>query len=354
MQLKLHFASSLLCQAGRFILILILIQQLLPLSTQAQSAEYYMVVASPDGEMIAGVDTSPALHIWDAHSGVLLFSAAGIVTPPLSIAWSPDSNRIATAGGDAIIRVWCINNTTSPRCTLGELLAEIIGHESAITALAWSTDNRLASGSQYEARTVRVWDMTDYSFLASHAGGTVTQLAWHPTDDLLAQASDSGGVYLLEGDLSLSARDRIDRLISPNDVIPTFSVAWNSEGTQLAYGTFNGAIHVIDITTDNEVAVFQTTGRIYALAWSPDGSQLASSSDTGAIQVWNVRGDVLQTQATEALEVEKTIAATLQISWTREGALLYPGGGLQIQGLSMASDSAIPIPDLEVPTPEGP
>ena len=70
----------------------------------------------------------------------------------MSLAFSPDDVRLASAGGeDTSIRVWDLLNPEAPP-------VKLMGHESAVYAVAFSPDGmRLASAGLNGA--VRVWRM---------------------------------------------------------------------------------------------------------------------------------------------------------------------------------------------------
>ncbi|KAJ6016476.1 hypothetical protein N7540_011067 [Penicillium herquei] len=68
----------------------------------------------------------------------------------MSIAWSPDGSRLASASRDNTARIW--NPAT------GQSISTLEGHSDAVMSIAWSPDqSRLASASS--DKTVRIWDL---------------------------------------------------------------------------------------------------------------------------------------------------------------------------------------------------
>ena len=256
------------------------------------------------------------IRVWDTQTGnVLLDISDPSVPPPLSIAWSPDSKRFATAGGDPTIRAWCMDTTANATCTPGQLLAQLEGHEDPITSISWGANNLLASGGQIEIYSIRTWDMNTYQPLAKNGEGSVSQLAWHPTSNLIAEVN-LAGAFILDGSLPTVSNPALDRV---GKRVPALSVAWNSDGSQIAYGTEDGEIYVANSVTKAQIALLQGhTGQVYALAWNPDNVRLASSSNDGTIRIWN-----LSNNSSQVLPVNKNYVATLQISWSPDGMTLY-------------------------------
>jgi WD40 repeat protein len=88
--------------------------------------------------------------VWDAATGRHLLTYQGHKAPVNTIAWSPDSKRIASASGslEKTVQIW---NTMS-----GTTIYAYRGHTLGVNVVAWSPDGQLiASGSS--DGTVRVW-----------------------------------------------------------------------------------------------------------------------------------------------------------------------------------------------------
>src|SRR5207248_1957540 len=97
------------------------------------------VAFSRDGKTLAAVgsasSSSSALHVWDVASGRERFTIQGpFQGHEVQLAFSPDSSRIACAGGDPRVGVWDTAN--------GKELAIYRGHTSGVTAVAFSRDGR--------------------------------------------------------------------------------------------------------------------------------------------------------------------------------------------------------------------
>jgi WD40 repeat protein len=87
---------------------------------RASSAAIRAIAFSPDGQLIAGgsslidggrgasveEESKFEVFLWDAQSGDLKQKLPGHIKPVTSIAFSPDSRLLASAGGDRTLKIW--------------------------------------------------------------------------------------------------------------------------------------------------------------------------------------------------------------------------------------------------------
>src|SRR5260370_38544222 len=65
------------------------------------------VAWSPDGKRIATASTDRTVHVWDAATGKSIFTHAGHASGPVNaVAWSPDVKFIVSAGDDKTVQIW--------------------------------------------------------------------------------------------------------------------------------------------------------------------------------------------------------------------------------------------------------
>jgi eukaryotic-like serine/threonine-protein kinase len=89
------------------------------------------------------------MQLWNARDGSQLFTYPDNYSYQVfSVAWSPDSTRLATGSRDNIVQVWNAHDGKQPFTHRG--------HRDVVYSVAWSPNGtRLASGS--DDGTVQVW-----------------------------------------------------------------------------------------------------------------------------------------------------------------------------------------------------
>jgi WD40 repeat protein len=96
--------------------------------------------------------------MWDAASGIELLCLRGHKHSVLSVAFSPDGNRLASGSWDQTLRIW--------DAVSGEERFCLRGHDSPVGSVAFSPDGqRLVSGG--DNQSVRLWDGTKGTVLLS-------------------------------------------------------------------------------------------------------------------------------------------------------------------------------------------
>lgn len=109
----------------------------------------------------------------------------------------------------------------------------------------------------------------------------VRQLAWHPSDVLIATGNDAGVL-----DIRSMLAD--EKGIKQQFESPITAMAWRGDGTAIALGFKSGAINFVDAKTGK--VLFRSTGhlgQVNGLAFSPDRTTLASVGEDGLTKTWN-------------------------------------------------------------------
>ena len=108
---------------------------------------------------------------------------------------SPSGEYIATGSSDWTIEVWKIT-ATSLRTDLGDPLWILKGHAGTVTSVAFSPNSKMLASGSADQR-VRLWDLTTGKLLHTFSNHTskISALAF-ATDNVLASGSTDGTVFI--------------------------------------------------------------------------------------------------------------------------------------------------------------
>ncbi|KAL5374687.1 hypothetical protein DPSP01_011778 [Paraphaeosphaeria sporulosa] len=156
---------------------------------EGHSSGVTSVAFSPDSTRLASGSYDNTFKIWDANSGACLQTLEGHSSGVTSVAFSPDSTRLASGSSDTTVKIWDANS--------GACLQTLKGHSVRVTSVAFLPDStRLASGS--DDTTVKIWDANSGACLQTLEGhrGVVTSVAFSPDSTRLASGSSDATVKI--------------------------------------------------------------------------------------------------------------------------------------------------------------
>jgi WD40 repeat protein/TPR repeat protein len=241
---------------------------------------------APDGRTIASVDDSNTIRIFDANLNQLLPAVKAHSGPISALAFSPDSQRIVSAGEDKQMKLWNLK---------GQVVGKPITVDALISSVVFTQDGQtiVAGGSD---GSIREYNLSGDLLFKFAAGGNVPikTLAISPDSHLIVATSD----------------ERTLRL-------------WDLKGEPIGR-PLEG--HTSLVTT----AVF-----------SPDGSHIATGSTDKTIKIWNLGGQLLY-------ELRGHQNAIHSVAYSPDGKLIVSGAGESLNALESTKDYTIRVWDAGI------
>ena len=242
------------------------------------------VAFSPDGKLLAAVDTAGYVRLWDPATR----QAVGPPFPAASsglygVAFSPDGKLLATADIDGTVRLW----NPATRQAVGAPLPAVTN--GSVYGVAFSPDGKLLATAD-TAGYVRLWDpATQHAVgapvLASATGG-LNGVTFSPDGKLLATAGGDGNVRLWN---PATRRNPAGPLPPVTDGVN--GVAFSPDGKLLATAGGDGNVRLWDPASRQSAGVLPAEAgpgsRVNGVAFSPDGKLLASANGDTTIGLWN-------------------------------------------------------------------
>lgn len=230
---------------------------------------------SADGKRIASAGR--VLKVWDATTGQETFTLKGHAGAGIDgVAFSADGNRLASAGHDQTVKVW--------DATSGQEMLTLKGHTSSVTSVAWSADGTQLASASYD-QTVRVWDSRsgqETHLLKGHTAN-VFSIAFSPDGTRLASASRDQTVKLWD------TANGQENLTLKGHTHWVRSVAWSADGKRLASAGDDKMVKLWDAKSGREIRTLRGhTRNVNCVAFSVDGMRLASGGHDHTVKVWDV------------------------------------------------------------------
>jgi len=271
-----------------------------PSSTIAWTdGELNAVAYAPDGTLAGGgVDKSGSgvVHVWQAGTNALLRTLKGHSAAVTAMAFSPDSNTLATGSRDKTIKLWDVDT--------GSLIRTMTGHTQIISTVKFLGEGAtLVSGS--EDQSMRIWEATTGNVRRTFnvtGKACFHAVAWSGATRLIASRTCLGDVGLW--DIRLNSRR--DLAGHGND---GYGLSFTPDGSYLASG---GADNSIRIWYSANGSLTRTltghTDHVNSLAYSPEGRLLASGSKDKTAKIWNGSNGRLITTVTGHLNEIRSVA----------------------------------------------
>ena len=283
----------------------------------------YLSCLPPDGSVLAvacaannkglaaGLDHG-RIVMWTGTVGMqskrqILSGHRGDVT---ALAFAPDGSFLASTGIDGALVLWDV--------TTGRKIATVHAHLGGARCLAFSPDgNRLVTGG--EDREVRVWDVKKLKEAGAPA----------PPRTLVKEPNRSLQVARFEAEVSARIK-----MLDGVFLARGSGGSWSPDGKQLAFGTSEGGVEVLDLETGRQSTLAEA-GR--TPAWAPHGNVIAYvRGEPGEEEIW--LKDLSRDKTVRLIEGRSP-------AWHSDGtALIFAGHDNTLNAVSWLPDGNLSAP----------
>lgn len=242
---------------------------------------------SPDGQRIATAGDEHTAQVWDALTGKhsAVYQHADHVE---GVAWSPDNTRIVTGCADGTAQIWNTKTGIQLFVYKGHTIPDFYQKHPWVNRVSWSPDGMYIASCDQTSNpnsiaTVHVWDaLTGKTSVIyrNHTNG-VYAVAWSPEGKRIASAGYDGTLQIWD-----AMNGTLLAYYISNAVL--FGLSWSPDGMSVAVGSADTTVRVVDSTTGDVFATYQGHYNwVKDVAWAPDGKHIASGSDDGMVRLWD-------------------------------------------------------------------
>jgi WD40 repeat protein len=243
-------------------------REVLAISATAKDSSFHGIAFSPDSNTIATIEKD-RVHIWDIETGKRKRTLAAQERILSAIRFTADGKKLLVLTSEGLVsRDLC--NDGPPSLEFDSTSGQPIAFSHDTELLATTADNRLKLWSRAKKVLLHECEATSRDD---------TEIAFAPTGETLAYLA-TGSIILFD----LAARKHIDAI----KLEGASHLAWSPDGKTLVVSVGRELCRV-DVPRRKCTCRWRAHETpIVALAWSPDGKQLVSAAmNDGTLGVWD-------------------------------------------------------------------
>ncbi|EFH89759.1 serine/threonine-protein kinase [Ktedonobacter racemifer] len=255
----------------------------------------YSSAIAPDGRTCVSIATNIFL-IWYIHTEQTIWAGKADIIPQVRPAWSPDSQRFATAVGDGSITIW--DWQKQQKAQIVEPNAYSSANEVS-THLAWSPNGKYLAIAQKDGESQVTHFQILYlptkqviaNYITPHEA--ILGLDWSPDSKRLATNNTHN--TLQDWEIGVSRQPTHTYMFPQTQSNPPDHndavVRWSPDGRWIAAAPYAGPLSLWSPTTKQAFTfdpIASEPRSIFSdLAWSPDGRTIAAVDQKNIVYFWD-------------------------------------------------------------------
>jgi mono/diheme cytochrome c family protein len=256
-----------------------------------ESPRVESIAFSPNGKLLATSGGAPSLfgeiQIWDVASHQELHSYKPSLDSLFSVAFSPDSARVAFGGADKVVRELQVSD--------GKELLQFDNHSDWVLGAVFTMDGkRLLTGSR--DRSMKIINISNGQFIddINKLLEGVLCLARNPKEDIVAYGGDQGTprAYRIAENQGRTSGDIDVNLVRAFERQPeaVHAIAYSPDGNLLAVSGKEGEVRVYKSSDGSRAATLKTgEGFAFALAFNPVKAQFVTGGFDGKVRIFDMK-----------------------------------------------------------------
>ncbi|NER94927.1 MAG: hypothetical protein F6J86_13990 [Symploca sp. SIO1B1] len=234
---------------------------------------------SPDGQRLATAGNDGTVKLWNL-SGQQLVKIRENQGTVWDVSFSPNGKHLATAGNDGTAALWSLS---------GEQLVKFKGHQGTVWSVSFSSDGQTIVTAGDDGN-VALWNLSGEQ-LAKFKGhqGTVWGVSFSPDGQTVVTAGDDSTLgnpistvrlWNLSGEQLTEFEAHQGRINN---------VSFSPDGQLIATVSQEGTAKLWNLSGEELYANFQgTQGAIQSVSFGPDGRYLATAVTNGTVKLWDI------------------------------------------------------------------